>query len=137
MALINPHINFNGNCEEAFKAYERILGGKIEGMHTFAGMPDDGKFPADWKNKIMHVSMTVHGQTLMGSDAPPGHFQKPQGLWVSLNVTSTPEAERIFKELAAGGTTIMPIQQTFWAERFGMLIDAFGTPWMVNCHKAA
>jgi uncharacterized glyoxalase superfamily protein PhnB len=79
-----------------------------------------------------------HGNAvLMGSDAPPQFFSQPQGFSVSISVESTDEAERIFKELADGGTVRMPLQETFWAKRFGMLIDQFGTPWMVNCEQPA
>lgn len=132
---LNTYLNFNGNCEAAFAFYAKTLGGTLNTIHRFGDSPMAGQVPAGWKNKVMHASLTVQGQTLMGSDAPPDRFQKPQGFSVSLNLSDAPEAERIFNLLAAGGTTLMPIQQTFWAERFGMCIDAFGIPWMVNCQK--
>ena len=132
---INPYLNFNGTCEEAFNFYARVLGGKIEGLFPFAGTPVEGHIPAEWKSKIMHATLIAHGQVIMGSDAPPGQFQKAQGLWVSLNVDTAADADRIFKEFSTKGTVIMPIQQTFWAERFGMCIDSFGTPWIVKCQK--
>lgn len=132
---INAYLNFNGQCEEAFKFYEKLLGGKIEFIMTFKEMPAGGQVPEGWGNKIMHVRMSTPGGILMGSDAPPGHHQKPQGFFVSISVDNPAEADRIFQELASGGTVVMPIAETFWARRFGMAVDRFGIPWMVNCEK--
>jgi PhnB protein len=93
--------------------------------------------PSEWRNKILHARLVIGDQVLMGSDAPPEHYQKPQGFSVSIGLKDTAEAERIFHALAEKGTVQMPIQETFWAARFGMLVDQFGTPWMINCEKAA
>jgi PhnB protein len=133
----NPYLGFNGNCQEAFKYYERVLGGKIIMMMMHADMPAEaqGQTPPEWKNKIMHARLVVGDQVLMGSDAPPDHFEKTQGMSVALQVNDPIEAERIFAALADNGTVRMPIQPTFWAIRFGMLTDRFGIPWMVNCEK--
>ena len=130
-----PYLTFNGNCEAAFKLYEQLLGGKIELMMRNGESPMANETPPELKDKILHVRMTVRGQALMGSDAPPGRFEKLQGSWVSLSVDSTAEAERIFKALLDNGTSVMSLQKTFWAERFGMCVDRFGTPWMVNAEK--
>ncbi len=134
---LNPYLNFNGTCEAAFKFYEKCLGGKIEMMLSHGASPMADQVPPDWRNKIMHARMTVGGRVLMGSDAPPEHFEKPQGFSVSLGVADPAEAERLFKALADNGTVRMPIQQTFWAVRFGALVDQFGIPWMINCEQAA
>lgn len=134
---LNPYLFFNGNCEEAFKFYEKCLGGKIEAMLTHAGTPAEAQTPAEWRNKILHARMVVDGQLLMGSDAPPGHQEESKGFSVSLQMKEPAVAERIFHALAEGGTVKMPIQETFWAARFGMLVDRFGIPWMINCEKAA
>jgi PhnB protein len=133
----NPYLGFNGNCQEAFKYYERVLGGKIVAMITHADMPAEAQAqtPPDWKNKIMHARLVVGDQVLMGSDAPPNHFETTQGMSVALQIDDPNEAERIFAALADNGTVRMPIQPTFWAIRFGMLTDRFGIPWMVNCEK--
>lgn len=133
----NPYLNFNGDCQDAFKYYERVLGGKIIAMLSHADMPTDAQAqtPPGWKNKIMHARLVVGDQVLMGSDAPPGHFEKTQGMSVALQVDDPNEADRIFAALADNGTVRMPIQPTFWAIRFGMLTDRFGIPWMVNCEK--
>ncbi|MBI4219904.1 MAG: VOC family protein [Chloroflexi bacterium] len=134
----NPYLNFNGQCREAFRFYERVLGGKIESMMTFGETPAAGQMPPGWKDKIMHARMVVGDQALMASDAPPDRYEKPQGLWVSLNIERPADAERIFKALTDGGAVRLPFEKTFWAAGgFGMVVDRFGTPWMVNCEKAA
>lgn len=134
---VNPYLYFNGQCEEAFKFYEKLLGGKIEVLMPHEGTPAADHVPADWRKKIMHARMVVDGQTLMASDAPPGHYHKPQGYAVSISVKDPADADRIFLALAENGKVNMPIQETFWAQRFGMLVDRFGIPWMVNCEKDA
>ena len=133
---LQPYLYFNGDCETAFKYYERCLGGKIEAMLTHAGSPAEQQVPAEWRNKILHAQLVVGDTVLMASDAPPGHYQKPQGFSVSIKISEPARAEDMFRALADGGTVRMPFQQTFWAARFGMLVDKFGTPWMVNCDWA-
>jgi PhnB protein len=133
---INPYLFFNGNCEDAFKFYARVLGGKIEAMLPHEGSPAEGHVPAEWRKKIMHARLNVGGEVLMASDAPPGRSEGAmKGFSVSLNVDKAAEAERIFKALSEKGTVRMPLEKTFWAARFGMLVDQFGTPWMINCEK--
>ncbi len=132
---ITPYLNFNGTCEAAFKFYEHVLGGKIEGPMIYGESPVAGDFPPEFHSKVMHVQLTVGDQELMGSDAPPGHFEDAKGTSVSISIEDTTEAERIFNALAENGTVTMPIQETFWAARFGMVTDQFGIPWMINCDK--
>jgi PhnB protein len=134
---LNPHLHFNGECEAAFKFYEQCLGGKITFMMPHEGTPIADRVPAKWRNKILHASLKVGDEVLMGADAPPDHYQKPQGFSVTLGMKDPAEAERIFHALAENGTVQMPLQETFWAARFGMLIDRFGIPWMINCGQAA
>ena len=134
---ITPYLTFNGRCEEAFKFYEKSLGGKIQMMMTYGESPDGAKTPPDLRNRILHVTLTVGDQVLQGSDAPPQYASKPQGFSVSIGLKDPVEAERIFKALAENGTVKMPFQETFWAQRFGMLIDRFDIPWMINCEKPA
>jgi len=133
----NPYLIFNGQCEAAFKYYERILGGKIVALITHADMPADARAqtPPAWENLIMHARLEVGNNVLMGSDAPPDRFEKPQGMSVSLQIGEPKEAERIFAALSDNGSVRMPLQETFWAVRFGMLVDQFGIPWMVNCDR--
>jgi PhnB protein len=133
---LNPYLTFNGQCEEAFRFYAECFGGKIEAMFPFAGTPGEGNVPPEWQKKIMHVRMAIGDQTLMGSDCPPsqhGAYVKPQGFSVSVQIKEPAEAERVFNALSKNGSTLMPLQQTFWARRFGMCTDRFGIPWMVNC----
>ena len=134
---VNSYLTFNGDCESAFKFYEKCLGGKIQALMPHEGTPMASHVPAGWRNKIMHASMQVGDELLMGSDAPPDHYRKPQGFSVTLNVSDTAESERIFRELSQDGTVQMPLQETFWAKRFGMFTDRFGIPWMINCGNAA
>jgi PhnB protein len=133
---VNPYLMFNGRCKEAFTFYAECLGGKIEAMLPHAGTPAEGHVPAEWREKIMHARLALGEDVIMGSDAPPGHFEQPKGFSVTLQLTDPAEADRIFQRLSDGATVTMPIQQTFWATRFGMLVDRFGTPWMVNCQPA-
>jgi len=132
---LNPYLFFNGQCETAFKFYAELLGGQIIAMMTHAGTPAENQVPPEWREKIIHARMVIGDQVLMGSDAPPGHFQPPQGFSVSLMVDNAEDAERIFPTLAENGTVKMPLQKTFWAIRFGMLVDRFGIPWMINCEE--
>ena len=133
---LNPYLTFNGQCEAAFKFYEKVFGGKIEAMMTFGSSPMAEQTPPEWRNKIMHARMTVGDQVLMASDAPPDRHEAMKGIMVTLGIDDPKEAERIFRALADKGTVQMPIQETFWAARFGMLTDQFGTPWMINCEQA-
>lgn len=135
MQAVAPYLTFNGNCEEAFHFYAQTLGGTIEAIFTHEGTPMAEHVPKDWLKKIMHVSMTIGGTRLMGSDAPPDQYEKPAGLSVSLSVDTAEEAERIYAALVERGAVIMPIQETFWATRFAMLVDRFLIPWMINCDK--
>jgi PhnB protein len=130
---VNPYLFYNGNCEAAFKHYAKVLGGEIEAMMTHEGTPAEAHTPPEWHKKIMHARMTIDGEVLMASDAPPGNFHQPQGFSVSLQIEDPADAERKFAALAEGGTVTMPIGQTFWAKRFGMCVDQFGIPWMINC----
>lgn len=132
---ITPYLLFNGQCKEAFNFYETTLNGNITFMQTHGDSPMENEVPAAWHEKIMHASMTIGEQELMGSDAPPEHYHIPQGAYTSLEVNSIAEAERIYHALAEKGCVHMALAETFWAERFAMLADQFGTLWMVNYPK--
>jgi PhnB protein len=134
---VNPYLNFDGQCAEAFRFYEKVLDGKIESMFKFGDSPAAGDVPPEWHDRIMHATLVVDGQRLMASDSPSEHYERPQGTYVSLNVEKAADGERIFNALAKGGTVKMPFEKTFWAAGgFGMLVDRFGTPWMVNAEHA-
>jgi PhnB protein len=129
---INPYLFYEGNCEAALKFYEKALGGKINAVMTYDSAPQSMPAPEGWNKKVMHGQMTIGDQVLMASDAPPGHFHKPQGFSVSLQIKDAAEAERRFNALAEGGSVNMAFGKTFWSKGFGMCVDQFGIPWMVN-----
>jgi PhnB protein len=133
---LSPYLTFNGQCEAAFKFYERCLGGKIVAMITHVGTPAEENVPTEWRNKILHARLVVGDEVLMASDVPPERYEEPKGFSVALGIDDPADAERMFHALAENGTVRMPLQQTFWAVRFGMLVDQFGIPWMVNCEQA-
>jgi PhnB protein len=133
---LNTYITFGGQCEAAFRFYERILGGKITMMLTHAETPAVQQVPQDWQGKIMHARLQFGDRSLMACDAPSGRYEAAKGFHVQVGVNDATEADRIYHALAANGRETMPIQETFWAARFGMLVDQFGIPWMINCEKA-
>ena len=130
--MLNPYLFYNGNCEAAFKFYENTLGAKIELLLRDTDAPPDMPAPPERKNQVMHARLSIDGQVLMASDAPPEHFHKPQGFSVSLQVQDPAEAERKFKALSEGGSVNMAFGKTFFSKGFGMCVDQFGIPWMVN-----
>ena len=134
---MNPYLHFNGNCQAAFEYYEKHLGGKITFKLTFGASPSAGNVPAGWQDKLAHITFELGDQLIQGSDCPPEYFQPIQGSYISLNTDDAIEAERVFQALAENGKVTMPFAQTFWAYRFGMAVDQFGTPWMINCNKTA
>ena len=131
----NVYLTFNGNCEEAFKFYEKNLGAKTQGFFRYGESPMADQTPAGYKDKVMHASMTIGDKTIMGSDAPPDRYSKPGGFSINIASQDVAEAERVFNAMAEGGQVHMPLAETFWAKRFGMFIDKFGIPWMVNVEK--
>src|SRR5581483_3185149 len=133
---MNPYLSFKGDCEAAFKFYEQCLGAQLGPIFRYAGSPMADQAPADWSDKIMHGSITIGGQVLMAADVTPEQYEEPKGFSLSLQLNNTAEAERIFHELGRDGRVVLPLQQTFWAARFGMLVDRFGIPWLINCDGA-
>ena len=132
-----PYLNFNGNCAEAFRFYERVLGGKIEVLLTHADSPVAAQVPPEWKDRVLHARLVVGDQVLLASDAPPEKYAPTRGIYAFAGVDTPEEAERIFAALAGGGTITMPFGPTFWASAFGMCVDRFGIGWMVNCSLPA
>ena len=133
---MNPYLSFKGQCEAAFEFYVKCLGGQLGGIFRYAGSPLAGQVPTDWGDKVMHGSVTVGGQVLMGGDVAADAYEEPKGFSLSLQIENTADAERIFHELAEGGRVVLPLEQTFWAVRFGMVVDRFGIPWLINCGGA-
>jgi PhnB protein len=134
---LNTYLSFDGNCEAAFKFYAKVLGGKILAMMSYAEMPGGPQGSKESQSRIMHARLQFGDKLLMASDAPPGRFDPAKGFHVMVGVKDAKEAEQLFGALSDKGTVTMAIQETFWATRFGMLVDQFGVPWMVNCEKAA
>jgi PhnB protein len=132
---LNPYLAFDGQCREAFQFYEKCLGGKIAFIQTMGESPMAATTPPEAHDRVMHVTLHVGDQVLQGADAPPGPFSKPAGFCVAVHFDSVPEGERVFNALAERGLVQMAFQPTFWAKGFGMLIDRFGIPWIVNCDQ--
>jgi PhnB protein len=130
---LNPYLIFDGRCEAAFRFYEQALGGKIVAMMTYADTPAAEHTSPEARGKIIHARLVVGDTVLMGCDDAAGHYEPMKGFSVTLTIDEPAEAERVFNALESGATVTMPIQETFWARRFGMLTDRFGTPWMINC----
>ena len=134
---LTPYLNFNGTCADAFKFYAHTLNGKIVFMQTHGDSPAKDFVGPDWQDKVMHARVEFGNTALMGTDAPETHYRKPQGMTVSISVSSVGEARRIFEALASDGRITMPFEKTFWSSGWGALIDRFGIPWMVNTTEAA
>ncbi len=133
---INPYLTFDGKCREAFEFYEKVLEGKISFITTFGESPVAAEMPSEYQNLVMHATLNIGDGCLMGSDAPPDRFEQPQGIHVSLHFKDVAQGERVFKALSESGQIQMPFQPTFWAAGFGMCVDRFGIPWMVNCEQS-
>ncbi|MBW8881358.1 MAG: VOC family protein [Asticcacaulis sp.] len=130
---LQAYLNFDGTCREAMKFYTETLGGELTFLQTFGESPMRDHVPPDHLDAVMHATVMVGDAAIMGSDAPGGRYNKPQGFAVSLGLSDAEQARRIFATLADGGQVEMEIQETFWAAAFGMVTDRFGIPWMINC----
>ena len=130
---VNPYIHFGGNCEEALNFYVKAIGARIDVIMHVEGSPAQEQLPPEMASKVLHAQFTIDGEVVMASDAPPQHFEKPQGFSVALQIEDPAEGEKAFHALAEGGTVKMPFGVTFWSKGFGMCVDRFGIPWMVNC----
>ena len=133
---LSTQLTFKGQCEPAFNFYEQHLGGTITFALTWGNSPMASQAPPEWSDKILHASLTVGDGVLMGCDVPPGQYEPPKGFSVLLAVDNHVDAERIFHALSENGTVLLPIQETFWAVRFGIVVDQFGTPWEIHCEQA-
>ena len=130
---VNPYLSFDGQCEAAFTFYAQCFGGQVGQLFRYAGTSFADQAPAGWQDKVMHGSLTIGQLVLMGADIAPDRYEAPKGFSLSIQIGSTTEAERIFHELATNGKVVMALEKTFWAERFGMVVDRFGIPWLINC----
>jgi len=132
---VTPYVTFSGRCEEAFRLYERVTGGKIVAMITHGETPAASLVSPEWQKKIIHARLQIGQEFLMGCDAPPDRQKPSQGYSVTLSVETPADAERIYHDLSDGGMVHMPLDKTFFARKFGMFADKFGIPWMVICEN--
>jgi PhnB protein len=131
-AKLHPYLNYGGNCRQAFEFYEQHLGGKITAMMTHDQQPDPSNVPPGHKDAILYARISLGGTDLMGSDMPSGSFQPMRSAYLYFAVPSSEEAERVYALLIDGGQVFMPMEETFFAFRFGMLRDKFGASWMIT-----
>jgi PhnB protein len=129
---LNPYLSFDGRCRDAFEFYEKALSGKISFIQTYGESPMASSMPPEAHGRVMHVTLQIGDQVLQGADAPSGQSTRPAGFCVALHFDDIVAGQRVFDALAQSGMVQMPFQETFWAKGFGMLIDQFGTPWIVN-----
>ena len=134
---LSAYVSFKGDCAEAFECYEDLLGATPGLLFRYADSPMADVVPAGWDTKIMHGSIKIGRYLLEGADVPPDRYEQPKGFSLSLSVPSPQQAEKLFQQLSVGGRVMYPIEKTFWSERFGMVIDRFGVPWMINCEVPA
>ena len=134
---IEPRIslNFNGECDAAFTLYQQCLGGTVSFRLTWGDSPMADQAPPEWHDKVLHATLQVGGTAFSGADVLPGAYERPQGFQVQLNLDDAEAAERIFTQLGEGGEVTVSLQQTFWARRFGAVVDRFGVPWTINCEE--
>jgi PhnB protein len=135
---LNPHISlaFNGQCEAAFRLYAQCLNGTIAFMLTWGQSPMAAEAPPGWDAKIYHATLTIGDTGITGGDLPPDRFEQPKGFSIVLPMDDPVAAERVFQALAENGRIEMPLQETFWASRFGAVLDRFDIPWVINCERA-
>jgi PhnB protein len=126
---MNTYVNFSGKCAEAFRFYEKHLHGQLGMMMTHGQAPDQSRVSAELKDAVLHARISIGGTELMGADIPGA--EPMRSAYLSLGVDSDAEAERVFSALADGGQVFMPMQETFFASRFGQLRDRFGINWMI------
>ena len=128
---LHTYLNYGGNCEDAFRFYERHLGGKITFLMRHGEQPARSQLPAEWNGKVLHARIDLGGTQLLGADIPPDRFQPIRSAYLSLTLDTIEEAERVYALLTEAGEIFMPIQETFFAKRFAMCRDRFGTSWML------
>jgi PhnB protein len=128
----HPHLSFDGDCKAAFTFYQRCLGGAVSFALTYGESPLAGQVPRAFHGKILHATVTVGDQVLTGADVLPRDYKRPQGTWIMLHLALAAEADRVFGALARKGKVELAIAPTFWASRFGMVRDRFGTPWIIQ-----
>ena len=132
---VHPYLNYGGNCEEAFRFYVKHLGAKLDMLMRFGDVPNAGDNASQSANEILYAHLTIGDSEISGNDVSADRFQPMRSAYLSLNVESNEEAERIYKLFTDGGEIFMPLEETFFAHRFAMLRDRFGTSWMIIHQK--
>jgi PhnB protein len=128
----NVGLSFNGDCEAAFRLYAQLLDAKLELVLTWGASPLADRAPREWADKILFARVKARAMTLTGTDVLPNTYRAPSGFNLCLSAKDAAEAERLFAELATGGRVLMPLETTFWAERYGEVVDRFGIPWEIR-----
>ena len=128
------YLGFNGNCADAMRFYEQALGGKLEVLMSGADSPIAAQMPKEFAHRILHARLALPGGGLLYAGDTPAHmpYEGIKGVSIAVDYDTVAAAEKVFAALAAGGQVSMPMQSAFWAKRWGMLTDRFGTPWIVN-----
>ncbi|OZI44812.1 hypothetical protein CEK29_08970 [Bordetella genomosp. 5] len=138
MPQISPYLSFDGDCAEAMRFYERVLGGKLVALMTYGEGPPElqATVPVAFHGRVLHACLDLDGQTLMASDtageACGGPYEGQKGVSLALTYPTVSDAQRVFQALSEHGKVVMPMQRTFWAETFGMAVDQYGTSWLIN-----
>ena len=131
------YLNYGGNCRQAFEFYAEHLGGRITSLTTHGEQPGASNVPADWRHAVLHARIELGDTVVMGADIPPDRFQPMRSAYLTLMLDSVEDAERIYALLTDGGQIFMPMEETFFAHRFAMLRDRFGTSWMLLHERSA
>jgi PhnB protein len=135
---LHPHLSimFNGQCEAAFRFYERCLNGTLAYLLTWGDSPASSGVPPDWRTKIYHATLKVGDTEISGGDQPADRYEAPKGFSIVLDMDDPAAADRIFEALSENGRITMPLRETFWAARFGAVVDQFGLSWTINCESS-
>ena len=131
MKLI-PHITFDGNCKEAFEFYRDLMSGSLT-MTTFGESPAADHVPKEWRDRIVHATLTLEESKIAGADVSPDEYKRAEGFFLLLEPEDPREAERLFLALSENGDVQIPLKEMFWSICYGSLIDKFGTPWEISC----
>jgi len=130
---ISLHLDFNGQCREAFEYYAEHLGGTIGTMLQFKDSPASSTVADEWQDKIVHANIRIDGIELAGADLLPEQYQKPRGFYILLGLNTEDRVKSIFEKLTVGGNIILSPQKTFWSQCYGIVVDQYGVPWKINC----
>lgn len=130
-----PHLTFDGNCREAFEFYQGLFNGSLD-ITTFGESPAGQHLPDDWKDRIVHATLTLSNSELAGADVSSDEYKKAEGFYLLLEPSKPVEAEKLFHALSENGEVVIPLQEMFWSVAYGSVVDRFGTPWEISCTEA-